>query len=348
MKKIAISLCALALMVGAVSCKKDKIDPIAEENPVPVYAEGIYHPTLKIATVSEDGELTQQWNWEGDNLDQIVATNGENVTYNYSGNYISKVTTAGDRAEEIRYYYDGSNAFQSCEIYYDGVKALTMLFTHNAAGKISSADVTIEDSFLLSLAGDLLGFDSSFEKLLGRPAAESMIAMAKIAHAKGTKFSVGEKVVTANLEWAGENVANLMLQASVTLTLDTNDLNLVQQFLPIPEEYLPIIQMAMTYNGGLPLTLALNDTISSTYDTNYNPMFCNWGMMVSPENLSLNNILTQTNKGAVSVKVSMMGQSMDLLNNPMDDYTEYLYQYNDKKYPTRVSGDAEREYTYIQ
>jgi hypothetical protein len=348
MKKIAISLCAIALVMGTVSCKKEIIDPIVEDNPVPVYAEGIYHPTLKIATVGEDGELTQQWNWVGDNLDQIIATNGENVTYNYSGNYIAKVSTAGDRAEEIRYYYDGNHAFQSCEIYYDGVKALTMVFTHNAAGKISSADVTIEDSFLLSLAGDLLGFDSSFEKLVGRPAAESMITMAKIAHAKGTKFSVGDKSVTANIDWAGENVSNLVLQARMTLNLDTNDLNLVQQFLPIPDEYLPIIQMAMVYGGGLPLTLALDDTISSTFDDNYNPMFCNWGMMVSPETLSLNNILTQTSKGAVSVKISFMGQSMDLFNNPMDDYTEYQYQYNDKKYPTHVSGDAELEYTYKQ
>ena len=186
----------------------------------------------------------------GDNLDQILATNGGTSRYNYSGNYISKVTTAGDRAEEIRYYYDGSNAFQSCEIYYDGVKALTMLFTHNAAGKISSADVTIEDSFLLSLAGDLLGFDSSFEKLLGRPAAESMIAMAKIAHAKGTKFSVGEKVVTANLEWAGEKCRQPDAASQrYTDSLDTNDLNLMQQFITIPEEYLPIIQMAMMLTG---------------------------------------------------------------------------------------------------
>ena len=56
MKKIAISLCAIALVMGTVSCKKEKIDPIVEDNPVPVYAEGIYHPTLKIATVGEDGE----------------------------------------------------------------------------------------------------------------------------------------------------------------------------------------------------------------------------------------------------------------------------------------------------
>ena len=347
MKKIAISLCALALMVGAVSCKKEKEEPRVE-NPVPVYAEGIYHPTMKIATVSEDGEQTQQWIWEGDNLDKILATNGENVTYNFSGGYISSVATAGDRTEEIRYYYDDNHSFKSCEIYYDGNKAVTMVFSHSAAGKISRAEVSIEDSFLLSLAGDLLGFGSGFEKLVGRPAAESMIMMAKIAHAQGTKFSVGEKVITATVDWTGENVSKLMLNASVNLTIDTNDLNLVRQFIDIPEEFLPIIQLAMAYGGGLPLTLAVNDTISSTFDDNYNPMFCNWGMMVSPETLSLNNILTQTNKGGVSVSVSMMGQTRELFNNPMDDYTEYLYEYNDKKYPTRVSGDAEREYTYKQ
>ena len=62
MKKIVITLCAFALVAGVVSCKKEKIEP-TEQDPVPVYAEGIYHPTMKIATVSENGVLTQEWNW---------------------------------------------------------------------------------------------------------------------------------------------------------------------------------------------------------------------------------------------------------------------------------------------
>ena len=165
MKRIVVTLCAFALVAGAVSCKKEKI-----EDPVPVYAEGIYHPVMKIATVSEDGVVTQEWNWVGDNLDKIATPDGGATTYSYSGNYISKVAATGEQMEEIRYYYGENNTFASCEIYYDGAKAVEMDFTHNAAGKLSGANIKIEDSFLLNLASGLLGFGSSFEKLVGRQA----------------------------------------------------------------------------------------------------------------------------------------------------------------------------------
>lgn len=347
MKKVFITLCAFALMAGAVSCRKEKIEPV-EQDPVPEYAEGIYHPTMKIATVSEDGQQTQEWSWEGDNLDKIIGTDGSTTTYNYSGKYISKVSTTGEQAQEIRYYYTESNAFSSCEIYYDGAKAVSMDIVHNAAGKVSGGEIAIDDYFLLSLAGDLLGFGSAFEKLLGRPACESLILMAQLSQNEGAKFSVGSKVVSMAIEWNGENVSNMVINANITFLLDTNDLNLVQQFIDVPEEYLPLIQMAMAYGGGLPVTLAMNDTISATYDTCYNPMFCNWGMIFSPQNLSLNNVLTQTTSGLMTVTVSLLGQNMELYNTPLNEYEEYEYQYNDKKYPTKVSSGYETVYTYKQ
>lgn len=342
MKKIVIMLCAVALVAGAVSCKKEKIDP------VPVYTEGIYHPLMQIATVSENGTLTQEWNWVGDNLDKITTPNGGATTYNYSGDYISKVSITGDQMEELRYYYDANNMFTKCEIFYNGMQAVTMNFTHNAAGKISGAEILIDDNFLLSLAGNLLGGGSLFERLVGRQAAESMIIMAKLQYAKNPKFSVGNKDFGMTLEWNGKNLSNQIINGTASVVLDTNDLNLLQMFIEIPEQYLPMIQMVMALQGGLPITLSLNDTITCTYDTNYNPFFCNWGEIFSHRNLSLNNALTMSNTGTVAISASLLGQTMDLYNYPLNNYTEYQYQYNDNRYPTKVNSDTDIEYTYKQ
>lgn len=339
-----MAVCAVALMAGAVSCKKDKVDPV---DPVPVYTEGVYQPLQQIETILEDGVLAQEWFWNEKNLDHITMADGGTMTYNYSGNYISKVTTIGEESEELRYYYT-DKMFSKCEIYYNNVPAVTMDILHNANGKISSADIAIDDSFLLTLASSLLGGNSLFEKMLGRQTAEAMIRMAQIAQYDNSKFSVGSKVVTMNLEWAGENLDRQILAANVTIVLDTNDLNLISQFVDIPEDYLPLIQMAMAFGGGLPITLSVSDTISSTFDTMYNPMFCNWGTIFSAENLSMNNVLTTTHHGSFNVLASLLGQSMQLLNQPIENYNEYQYEYGDKKYPIKVSGDRDMTYTYKQ
>jgi hypothetical protein len=346
MKKFVFVLCAAAIVAGAVSCKKEKIEPI--ENPVPVYAEGIYHPVMHIATVSEDGVVTQEWNWVGDNLDKIATPDGGATTYSYSGNYISKVSNVGEQAEELRYYYDESHKFTKCEVYYNGMQAITMNLTHNAAGKVSGAEVLVEDSFLLSLASGLLGGGSLFENLVGRKAAESMIMMAKLQHAKAPKFTMGNKEFGMTLEWNGENLSKQIITGNASVVLDTNDLNLLRMFIDIPEEYSGIIQMVMMLQGGLPISLTIGDTISCTYDTNYNPFFCNWGEIFSHRNLSLNNALSMTNNGSVAISASLMGQAMELYNYPLNEYAEYQYQYNDKRYPTKASGETEIEYTYKQ
>ena len=55
-----------------------------------------------------------------------------------------------------------------------------------------------------------------------------------------------------------------------------------------------------------------------------------------------------TNSGSVAISASLLGQSMDLYNYPLNDYAEYQYQYNDKRYPTKVSSDTDVEYIYKQ
>ena len=343
MKKVFVSLLAVTVMACTVSCKKEPIP-----DPVPVYEEGIYHPCQKLATVTENGVLSEEWNWSKDNLNSITMTeSGTSTVYNYSGDFITKVVSARDYGEEIRYTYTG-NQISGCEIYYEGSQAVTMTMQHNAEGKLSGADIVIDDNFLLSLAGNLLGGGSAFERLVGRSTAESMILMAQLCNRPSApKFEISNKTFSMNMHWTGENLTQQVINGLVTISVSTEDIDFIQQFINIPDEYLSLIQMAMLLTGGqLPLNLTLTDTVISTYDDKYNPMFCNWGEIFSPQNLSLNNVLTTAHNSAMKVSVALMGQVTDLLNQPQNSEQSFSYEYNNKNYPTKVISDGEKLYTY--
>ena len=343
MKKVFVSLLAVTLVACTISCKKEPVP-----DPVPVYEEGIYHPCQKLATVTEDGVLTEEWNWSQNNLNTItMKESGTSTVYSYSGDFITKVVSSRDFGEEIRYTYTGKQ-FSGCEIYYEGALAVTMTIQHNAEGKVSGADIVIDDNFLLSLAGSLLGKGSAFERLVGRSAAESMILMAKLSNRPGEpKFEIADKTFSMNLQWTGENMTKQVISGVVTISVSTEDIDFIQQFINIPDEYLSLVQMAMMLTGGqLPLKLTLADTISATYDDKYNPLFCNWGEIFSPQNLSMNNVLTMSNSGLFKVSVALMGQETDLFSQPQNSDQSFYYEYTSKNYPTKAISDGEILYTY--
>lgn len=339
-------------MAAVLSCKKDPVTPPEQQNPVPVYAEGIYHPCMKIATVTKDGELSQEWNWSGTNLEYITQVGEGTTTYSYSGDYITKVVSNNDLAEELHYTYNGTQ-MSRCDVYYSGALAITIDFQHNAAGRISGGDVTIDDNFLMSLAGNLLGKGSAFEKLMGTQAATTLVQMAQApGFSDGRKLSISDKTFSVVFDWNGENVDRQILSGSLTLNVSNDDLELIQQFLPIPEEYQSVLQMiqtAMVMMGGtLPLQVTLADTATATYDTMYNPYFCNWGELISQRSLSRANPLVVNNHFVFTISINLMGQQQPLFTRPQDTLEEYTYEYNDKHYPTKALGADEVIYTYKQ
>ena len=343
MQKLFVPIIALALVAGAVSCKKEKVEHIC----TPVYQEGVYHPCQMIDTLVDEDGNRQIWLWSDNDLTEVRYGDDEVVTYNYANNLISSVTTIGGAREEIHYSYEGGK-FSTCDIYYNSAKALSMALTHNEAGKISGADVTIENDFLLQLAGSLLGKGTAFEKIVGNNMAKSLVDMAKMTqNQEGAKFDIGDKNVTMTLLWNGENMTQQVNSASINLNVSADDIEFISQFIDIPEQYMSMIQLVMAMGGGnVPLQLSVNDTMTSTYDNKNNPLFCNWGEIFSPQNLSMNNVVTTTERGALSVGISMMGQTTNIYNQPIESYKEYIYEYNDKNYPTRVSGDLNVTYSY--
>lgn len=346
MKKIVAPLIALTVLLSAVSCKKTE-DAHEIPAPVPVYKEGVFHPVMKLASISDDGTVTQEWNWIGDNLDRITRNGTVLKTYSYEGDMIMRVSNNEGLGEELRYTY-ANGQMTKCELYYQDVLAVTVDLQHNAEGKLSGGTLTVDDDFLMTLAGELLGGGSFFEQLLGSSMAKNLVQFAKIADRAGdSKFSIGDKSFTLGFVWNGENVDKQIINGRFVVNVSSEDLEMVQNFMDIPEEYLSMIQMAMMLGGGtLPLQVDLADTITATYDEMYNPMFCNWGEIFSPQTLSRSNVLVMNNYFEVALSVSMMGQSMELLRRPTETLEEYTYQYNDKKYPVKVMGDSEIIYAY--
>lgn len=341
MKKVIVSLCALVLLASVLSCKKEK----EEIEKVPVYAEGIYHPIMKIASVTQNGDTVQEWSWNGANLDSITNSDGRTMVYSYSGDYITKVSSNDNLSEEIVYLYS-EGQMTKCEIYYQGALAVTLDMRHSDARKINGADITVDDNFLMTLAGSLLGKGSAFEKVVGRQAAESMILAARMSQTSlASKFSITDKTFSMSFQWEGENVVKQILGGVVNVTLSTEDLELFQQF--IPEEYMQYIQPLMLLMGGqVPIQFAVNDTLTAIFDNKYNPLFCNWGEMISSKTLSLNNMLSSEDNGAVTFSIVALGQSTELFRRPIYNSQEYSYEYNTDNYPTKVSGTDEIVYTY--
>ena len=340
------------MLASVVSCKKkpNEDDPIVKD-PVPEYAEGVFHPVMHLSTVAEDGTITEEYTWNGEDLASIRYTDGSVVNYTYENGKISKIsTTIEGSSMEVRYFYTG-NQMSRCEVYADAQKAIDMLMRHNEQNKINGATVTIDQDFLLSLVGDLTGKAAFLNNVCGEAVTKAMVKMAQVAAKDVRKLTIDSQVIELSCDWVGENVVNQYVTAAINVRLSSADLSLLGD--AIPEELqamLPLIDMM----GGLPLTLALNDTVTATYDEYYNPYFCNWGGLMSMDftnpnlsgMLSLNNVLTTTNNGSMAISMDFMGQVMDLMNQPIaNEYNEYSYLYNDKKYPTQKEA-AEATITY--
>ncbi len=343
MKKLFLAFGALA-MLGAVSCKKDNPEAI------PAYAEGKYQPVEKVATISEDGNLAQEWVWADKNLDHIVVAGEGTISLSYDGDFIAKVTSNAGNKEELRYTY-ANNLISGCDIYYNGSEAIKFgNVLHGANGKISSADITVSDGFLMSMIGNMFGNGGGLFKTLGRPLTESLVKVANLrSQMNNRKFEFGGTTMNMAMVWDGENLKQQIVHGDIVMNITSDDIELLGQFLPIPDEYQGMLELAMMLGGGkLPITIAYNDTTNCTYDNNYNPMFCNWTQMFSPQNLSLNNATVVEHRGAMTMGITMMGQTTNLMNTPLNSTETYIYEYNDKKYPTRVSGETNVIYTYKQ
>lgn len=353
MKKVLATLWVLALIAGAASCKKDNPKPEpASETPAPgedivypVYHEGQYVPLMQVSTVTENGELSEEWTWDGDRLDYITYSGAQSGTarFHYDGDYISSVK--GGAGQQDLYYTYSNGKITHMELVDGDTPLVQADLTHGGSGdKITGATLDVDDEYLQSLIGAMTGLLGKTDKA----APKSLKALLRMAAKDADpKFEITDNTITLGYTWNGENVATQVLNVSVDGKLSQEEYETLSQYLPIPEQYRTIADMLVAAQGGLPLRITMNDTTTYTYDNRINPMFCFWGTMLSADILSLNNILTATTTGSYTIAAVIMGQQVNLLNNPTDDYEEFSYEYNSKYYPTKkIGGEEVSEYTY--
>lgn len=357
MKKIFVNLCVLALIAGAASCKKETSETEPDSTPTPgpsenivypKYHEGQYVPIMKVSTVTENGVLSEEWTWDGDKLDYITFSGEQSGTarFRYEGDYISSVKGGAGR-QDLSYTYAGGKMIRIELIENDTVMMQADLTHDGDNEKINGAAITMDEEYLQSIIGAMTGFG----KKGTRQAPTSLKALLRSARTApkndSPKFEVTDNTITLSYTWDGENVATQVLNASVDGKLSQEEYEALSDYLPIPDEYRRIADILVAAQGGLPLRITMHDTVTYTYDNRINPMFCFWGTMLSADILSLNNIRTATTTGSYSMAAVIYGQEIPLLNNPMDDYEEYNYEYNSKYYPTKVTiGETETGYTY--
>lgn len=355
MKKLFIAVCALALMAGAVSCKKDKIEEEPNNPPALVtenLSEGIYQPAEKIASINIGDSINEEWTWGAKNLDRVI-TNGDEanpLTFSYDGDFVTEVSGNG---EKWCYSYS-NNKLSKGVLKIDNNQVVEIVFSHNDDGKINSANLKIDTTFLMELLmGMIGGGEFPFANVLSRSTIESLAQMVKISAAvsNNPKFSMGSLDLSLNIVWNGDNVKDVVLNAGMVINIDTNDLNSIVNLGIIPEEfstYISMARFAMAFTGGaVPLELALNDTMSYTYDNNRNPFYCYLGNGLDPKAFSYNNVTTENNHGAMTVSVTFLPQqTLELFNSPINESMTYNYVYNDNGYPTKCISDITTTYTY--
>lgn len=360
MKKILATLWVLALIAGASSCKKEFPEPEPGTTPstdtivppstdsvmYPVYHEGQYSPTMKVSSITENGIVSEEWTWDGDRLDHIIYSGNQSGTarFHYEGDYISSVKGGAGQQELYYTYVDGK--MTRIELV-EGDSLMVQADLSHSNGKITGATLLVSDDYLRAIISAMTGFG----KKMGQPSHAPLRTVARtaktVAKSNDPKFDITGNAISMAYTWNGENAASEILNASIDIKLTQEEYEALGEYLPIPDQYRTIADMLVQYQGGLPLRIKMNDTTSYTYDNRINPMFCFWGTMISADILSLNNVLTATTTGSYSVAALIMGQEVNLLNNPMDDYEEYSYEYNRNYYPTKkIGGENTTEYSY--
>lgn len=327
MKKILLAVCAIAV-VSLTGCKKD--DPTPE--PQPTTGEGIYNPEAHIATVSND-DGTQHWVWAGSKLDRIESRDLEGEAagvqqFSYNGNRVSSITQTVEGIEtETRVTYSG-NLISAIGIYTDGNRSVNAAVSHNAGNKINRIDLDVDASYISTLLGDLIG--------------DIDLGGAK----NGSKFTLNNADIYATLEWQGDNVSRMIINADINAGITMED---ISQFIDLTEVLGDAAAFVSLIQGEQPLTISLKDTIDYTYDDQHNPLQGMIGML-DPQVLSANNYTIMDNHGMADVNLTInipfVGPYPIERSVPVARVMDFVYTYNNAGFPLTVTDDQGNQTTY--
>ena len=371
MKKVFVAILALALLAGAVSCKKD--DPTPADDPTeegggnqdsdtePSYQEGIYNPWRHITCLQNTG-TNQQWSWNSGTPRQLTAitdqTSGESYTFTYKNSGLLATATHSEDGNSYLYTY----SYDDGELdRYTIKKANTTMaegeVSHNTSGKITSASY---DNFHPELCLSMIGYDMD-------PANVTLTS---------SSYNVA-------YTWVGDNVSQVSESGSFAGKVAMSELidYFGDELTSGISSYANIVMLFLQEMGDeqVDYTVSVTRSTNYTYDTQRNPFRGFWGegLMLNDYVLSANNCTASTAVGNGTfnsgITISLPEECPSwvpstyqflwsviraLLNNkeipinrtiPLNKTLSYTYQYNDKGFPTSITcGDVRTAITYAE
>ena len=361
MKRIVVAVCALSLMAGVVSCKKDDINNASSNEDTytnPTYTEGVFQPGRHLASVLGNG-VSQQWSWSATDPQQLtsitdyVNSGSYSFTYKGSGRLATSTYTAGGSTTSYSFEYD-EGTLDRLTIRQNGNIAAVGTAGYSG-GKISQIDYTdIASSLLLQYANAYLD--------MGLPTD---------ANIHFTNPSLSDTYA-----WSGENVASEHFTGSFNGTVSLSQLSelagdMISQTLGSYATTLLPLLVQYLGDSTQTFTATVDATVSNTFDNKYNPYRGFWGdgLMAQPQTLSANNVTSTTATGTVTLSVTLSlptecpsalsqysmlwnivigminGQSFSQ-SYPINQAHTYTYKYNSIGFPTSCTNEGGEAYTY--
>ena len=352
-------MCAVALL-GMTACQKDDPtpEPTATQNqgsgetpqtPAENDRAGVYAPGSKIVSISVDGELSEEWNWEEGKLMSVSNAAGQdkvNFTYGADGRVNTMTLNATDMLSgTVTMTYSGESLSQ---LALDGANSVTAQLTNNASNKVTKATLDLGDIDLSTLLGM---FQSAVSEFIGDGDMSGVIT--------------GVDSISGSMDfgWAGANVNTAITTIGARLA---TTIGRVAAVMPSSSEFYSTLQQIAQSNPNMPLfiNVTLSDTSSYSYDQKVNPFRHYMGNMVAVENnvphfnvaaLSANNVTEERRSASVKLGVATVISIMSneiyqtLYNTDKPMYSTestYSYSYRSDNYPETVTGDSGQTTTY--
>lgn len=345
MKKVLLLVCAASVLM-VTACKKEKDEPAVTpggETPQPEVpsGDGVYRPAQKISTiVYGDERVPRTWMWEdGDLMSTNESDNcggyQELASFSYDNHRLASMEAVVEGVPvEVGYVYNGKR-LASVTASSDGTEVVDLTVTHNSSDKITRLSGNVDET-LIGMLSQLMGegMGNFFKK------------------APGAKLSLGDVDITADLQWQGDNVSQMVMQASVQGGITLGEVRQMVNLDSLLGSYSSLLAL-LNDTVEMPLSLVVTDTTYYTYDNNPNP-FCGFLGEVNAAYLSACNVTETVSTASVSVTLtlqSMMGSLPIPFSYPIGSTTvSYTYTYDAAGFPLTVtdSEGVEITYTYLQ
>lgn len=352
-KRAVVVICAVALMVGAVSCKKDKVEP-EDEYVNPTYVEGVFNPGKHLSTVVGTG-INQEWSWSGNSPQQLIGisdadnSTGYNFTYNGSGRMTTSTILADGSNFTCLFTYDEGMLDRMSVRFHGGIAAVGTV--GYAGGKLNRVDYTdISDDlvwyFARKYASEYMNLDLSSADLdFKNPTLSDVLTWS-------SDGNVSQESLTANI--SGEiSISDLFAIAGDAFS---------EQLGSMGSLLLPLIVQSMG-DSSFAFTISGDVNVDYTYDDKYNPFLGLWyrGISLQPMSLSANNFTSAHAMGnlRLEVVVSLPEECPEFLSEyasywpmvylmvngrsfgqdiPVDKTITRTYQYNTIGFPTSYTN----------